>query len=198
MKKLYTILFFFASMMPLTAQTTFPNVSNGSTEYWYYIQMQNGMGVLTSQGESQNLITAEAVEKKATSQQWKVVSAPGDRYQIVSLGGQTMYYDGEKFKASTSPTSGYSAFKIVTTTHSTYQGYEIYVDQLGSGNAYLNQWGGAGIGKELGCWTKGDPNNPLAFVAVSDMAFTDVIPDAVSEVSIQGTTTWKPIHKHTL
>lgn len=198
MKKLYTILFFFASMMPLTAQTTFPNVSNGSTEYWYYIQMQNGMGVLTSQGESQNLITAEAVEKKATSQQWKVVSASGDRYQIVSLGGQTMYYDGEKFKASTSPTSGYSAFKIVTTTHSIYQGYEIYVDQLGSGNAYLNQWGGAGIGKELGCWTKGDPNNPLAFVAVSDMAFTDVIPDAVSEVSIQGTTTWKPIHKHTL
>lgn len=198
MKKLYTIVCLLMSMMPLMAQTTFPNVSNGSTEYWYYIQMQNGMGVLTVQGENQNIVTAEAVEKKASSQQWKIVASTGNRYQFISRGGQVMYYAGDKFKTSASPTSGYSAFQIVTTTHSTYKGYEIYVDQLGSSAAYLNQWGGAGFGRELGCWTKGDPNNPLAFVAIEDMAFTDALPDAVNEVSIQGTTTWTPTHKHTL
>ncbi|MBQ5511038.1 MAG: hypothetical protein IIT94_07875, partial [Prevotella sp.] len=98
MKKLYTIVCLLMSMMPLMAQTTFPNVSNGSTEYWYYIQMQNGMGVLTVQGENQNIVTAEAVEKKATSQQWKIVASTGNRYQFISRGGQVMYYAGDKFK----------------------------------------------------------------------------------------------------
>ena len=196
-KKLFITLCLLASTMSLLAQTTFPSISNGSTEYWYYIQMQNGMGVLTAQGENQNLVTAEAVEKKAECQQWKIV-AIGNRYQFITRGGQTMFYNGDRFKTSSSPTSGYSAFQIVTTTHSTYKGYEIYVDQLGSGNAYLNQWGGAGFGRELGCWSKGDPNNPLAFVAVSDMIFTDVIPDAVEEIGLQGTNTWFPTHKHTL
>ena len=196
-KKLFITLCLLASTMTLLAQTTFPSISNGSTEYWYYIQMQNGMGVLTAQGENQNLVTAEAMEKKAESQQWKIV-AIGNRYQFITRGGQTMFYNGDRFKTSSSPTSGYSAFQIVTTTHSTYKGYEIYVDQLGSGNAYLNQWGGAGFGRELGCWSKGDPNNPLAFVAVSDMIFTDVIPDPVEEIGLQGTNTWFPTHKHTL
>ncbi len=198
MKKLYTIIFFLGSMMPLLAQATFPSVSNGTSEYWYYIQMQNGMGVLTAQGEGQNLMTAEAVENKAASQQWKVVAAMGNRYQLISKGGLVMYFSIDKFKTAATPTDGYSAFQIVTTTHSTYQGYEIYVDQLGSASAYLNQWGGAGYGRELGCWTKGDPNNPLSFIAAADMAFTDVIPDGVSEVNIQGTTSWIPTHKHTL
>ena len=109
-----------------------------------------------------------------------------------------MFYNGDKFKSSAAPAGGYSAFQIVQTSHGTYKGYEIYVDQLGSSSAYLNQWGGAGFGRELGCWTKGDPNNPLAFVAASDMVFLDVVPDAVGEVGIQGTTTWIPPHKHTL
>ncbi len=108
MKKLYTIVCLLMSMMPLMAQTTFPNVSNGSTEYWYYIQMQNGMGVLTVQGENQNIVTAEAVEKKASSQQWKIVASTGNRYQFISRGGQVMYYAGDKFKTSASPTNGYS------------------------------------------------------------------------------------------
>ena len=198
MKKSLTILFLLMSLLPMTAQTTFPDVSDGTTEHWYYIQMQNGMGVLTVQGENQNIVTAEAVQKKADMQQWKVVPATGNRYQFVSRGGQIMFYNGDKFKSSAAPAGGYSAFQIVQTSHATYKGYEIYVDQLGSSSAYLNQWGGAGFGRELGCWTKGDPNNPLAFVAASDMVFLDVVPDAVGEVSIQGTTTWTPSHKHTL
>ena len=198
MKKSFTILFLLMSLLPMTAQTTFPDVSDGTTEHWYYIQMQNGMGVLTVQGENQNIVTAEAVQKKADMQQWKVVPATDNRYQFVSRGGQIMFYNGDRFKSSAAPASGYSAFQIVQTSHGTYKGYEIYVDQLGSSSAYLNQWGGAGYGRELGCWTKGDPNNPLAFVAASDMAFLDVVPDAVGEVGIQGTTTWVPSHKHTL
>lgn len=198
MKKLYFILCMLLSTISLLAQTTFPSISDENTEYWYYIQMQNGLGVLTAQGENQNLITAEAVESRAQSQQWKIVATSNERYQFQSRGGQIIYYYGDRFKTSSAPSSGISAFKIVTTTHSTYKGYEIYVDQLGSGNAYLNQWGGAGFGRELGCWSKGDPNNPLAFIAIDDMSFPDVVPQALQEVSIQGTNTWTPVHKHTL
>ena len=39
MKKSFTILFLLMSLLPMTAQTTFPDVSDGTTEHWYYIQM---------------------------------------------------------------------------------------------------------------------------------------------------------------
>ena len=116
MKKSFTILFLLMSLLPMTAQTTFPDVSDGTTEHWYYIQMQNGMGVLTVQGENQNIVTAEAVQKKADMQQWKVVPATGNRYQFVSRGGQIMFYNGDRFKSSAAPAGGYSAFQIVQTS----------------------------------------------------------------------------------
>ncbi len=185
------------SMFSLLANAAFPKISTDGNEYWYYIQMQRGLTVLTAMGEGKNMQTAEAVESKKDAQLWKI-TAEGSRYKFTTRSGQVMIYSGERFRTQASPSGGYSAFKIVTTTNSSFSGYEIFVDQLGDGNAYLNQWGGYGVGRELGCWSKGDVNNPLDFVAEEDMKFPDVKPEDVSEVTVSGTTTWTPEHKHTL
>lgn len=171
-----------------------------ASETWYYIQMSNGGAVLTTQGEENLLITAEAQKSKKDSQLWKKVIGSDNRYTFVSRSGQTMYYDTTtgKFKTTATPTAGY-AFQIVTTTNTTYQGsYEIFVNDLGSSQAYLNQWGGAGIGKNLGCWYAGDNNNPLIFIQEADMTLKDEKPATVDEVTLTGTTSWTPTNKHTL
>ena len=183
--------------LPSWCAPTFPKLSTDGDEHWYYIQMQRGLCVLTAMGEGRNLQTAEPVESKRDAQLWKV-EADGQRYRLTTRGGQVMNYNGDKFRTMATPSAGYSAFRIVSTTNASFEGYEIYVDQLGSDYAYLNQWGGFGSGRELGCWTKGDPNNPLQFVAEADMAFPDVPPSAVSEVSVRPSTSWRPANKHTL
>ena len=200
MKKTMILLLIAMQCVAMRAAATFPTVSTSGNETWYYIQMQRGLAVLTSQGENKKLVTAVVNESKQDVQQWKVVASTANHYRLISRSGQTMYYNTseQRFYTAASPSSGYADFQIVTTTNSGYQGFEIYVDQLGSGYAYMNQWGGAGAGKELGCYSKGDPNNPLQFVPANEMEFDDVQPDAVSEVSITGTTTWTPENKHTL
>ena len=196
------LLFFLTAFCSLTAMAdaTFPTISTDGNETWYYIQMLRGDGVLASQGEGANLITAEPLKANRAKQVWKVTAASGSRYQMVTPEGQIMFYStaNSRFKTSTAPSDGYAAFKIVNTGNSSYQGFEINVDQLGSGNSYLNQWGGFGVGRELGCWSYGDPNNPLIFIEEADMTFMDIKPTAVSEVSVSGISSWTPTNKHTL
>ncbi|MBR1469786.1 MAG: glycoside hydrolase family 95 protein [Prevotella sp.] len=197
MKKILTTMLCLLTAMTGLAAVVFPKVSTATEEHWYFIQMQREGAVLTAQGEGAKLQTAMAVATKKQTQLWKV-TAEGSRYKLTSKGGLVMYYGTDRFMTAANPTTGYNAFKIVTTTNGEFEGYEIFVDQLGVARAYMNQWGGAGAGKELGCWDKGDVNNPLQFVAEADMKFSDVKPDNVAEVSISGTTTWKPENKHTL
>lgn len=182
------------------ASTVFPEVSTDGNEHWYYIQMQNGMAVLAARSENSRVVTAEATESQAKRQLWKIVAEDSNHYRLISQGGQTLYYDVDDgmFRSKANPTSGFAVFQIVPTTCAGYEGYELFVDKKGDSYAYLNQWGGAGVDRELGCWTKGDVNNPFQFVAEKDMMFKDTKPIAVQETSITGTTDWQPTHKHTL
>lgn len=197
MKKILITMFSLLVTITVLASENFPKLSTLTEEYWYFIQMQRGGGVLTSQGEGENLKTNEVVESKKNIQLWKVTTE-GNRYLLTSKGGQVMFYDGNYFKTAASPSTGFWSFKIVKTSNSELQGYEIHVDQLNSDKSYLNQWGGYGIGKDLGCWDKGDPNNPLQFIAEEEMEYPDVKPSNLPEVSIKGTTSWTPNNKHTL
>ena len=198
--------FFMLFLLAMTAMTgwsaaSFPKVSTDGSEYWYYIQMQRGLCVLTSMGEGRNMQTAEAVKAKKDVQLWKVEAVDDNRYRLTTRGGQVMVYSTSagKFQTAAAPSAGYTSFQIVRTTNSSYSGsFEIYAYQKGDDYAYLNQWGGFGAGRELGLYLKGDVNNPLQFVAEEDMVFSDAMPDAVDEVSITGTTTWTPENLHTL
>lgn len=198
MRKTFAFLLLALMAIQARAAATFPQVSTEGNEHWYYIQMQRGMAVLTSMGEGKNLQTADAVESRKDAQLWKIEAVDSKHYRLTTRGGQVLNYNGDMFRTQASPTAGYTSFQIISTTNSTYKGYEIFVDQKGDSYAYMNQWGGFGAGRELGCWTQGDPNNPLQFVAEGDMAFPDVKPESVSEVSIAGATDWQPTHRHTL
>ena len=198
--------FFMLFLLAMTAMTgwsaaSFPKVSTDGSEYWYYIQMQRGLCVLTSMGEGRNMQTAEAVKAKKDVQLWKVEAVDDNRYRLTTRGGQVMVYSTSagKFQTAAAPSAGYTSFQIVRTTNSSYSGsFEIYAYQKGDDYAYLNQWGGFEPGRELGLWVKGDVNNPLEFVAEEEMAFADVRPEDVAEVNITGTTTWTPEHRHML
>ena len=197
--------FFMLFLLAMTAtagwSAAFPKVSTDGNEYWYYIQMQRGLCVLTSMGEGKNMQTAEAAKAKKDVQLWKVEAVDGNHYRLTTRGGQVMFYSTStgRFQTSAKPSTGYTSFQIVSTTNSSYRGsHEIYADQKGDDHAYLNQWGGFGPGRELGLYVKGDVNNPLEFVAEEEMAFADVRPEDVAEVNITGTTTWTPEHRHTL
>ena len=157
------------------ASTVFPEVSTDGNEHWYYIQMQNGMAVLAARSENSRVVTAEATESQTKRQLWKIVAEDSNHYRLISQGGQTLYYDVDDgmFRSKAAPTSGYAVFQIVPTTCAGYEGYELFVDKKGDSYAYLNQWGGAEVDRELGCWTKGDVNNPFQFVAEKDMMFKD-------------------------
>lgn len=186
---------------PIESVTTMPQLSSSDTsnEHWYYIQMQNGKGVVTAQGEDAKVTTAAASKNNINSQQWKVVKS-GDKYQLINKAGQTLYYDATtsvaRFKASKTPSGNNTSFYLVSSANATYPGLQIATAT--SGKSYLNQFGGAGIGKELGLWDTNDPNNPLAFVSPNNITLLDGAPAAVNEVSITGTTTWTPESKHTL
>ena len=182
------------------ASVPFPQISTEDNEVWYYLQMQRGMAVLTTTGEKKNILTAFPDDKKVNTQTWKVISVGDNRYTLVSRSGLTLYFDtsSERFRAATEPSGGYDSYKIIPTTNSTFQGYEIWVDKKSGDYCYLNQWGSYGEGRELGCWTPGDPNNPLMFVEEADVQYPDMLPANVSEPTISGLSTWEPPHRHTL
>ena len=200
MKKTLIMLLCLFGFLAAKADVQFPTLSTDTQEIWYYVQMQRGMAVLTVQGAGQNIVTANANEKKTQQQTWKVVSAGNNRYTLISRTGQMLYYDtsASRFRTAISPSNGYKSYQIVTTTNTTYEGFELFLDQKSDSYAYLNQWGGYGADCELGAWTKGDPNNTLQFIPESEIEYPDEWPSSVSEVSITGLTKWTPPHRQSL
>lgn len=195
---MYRIFTFLSAILTalMAHAATFPTVSTDTHPIYYYIQMQNGKGVITSMGNDANVQTAAPVADKKDLQTWKVVQTSGG-YTLTNPAGQTLYYNttAARFRAATAP-SGTSELKIIATTNTTYTGYEI--STTGSGRTFLNQWGGAGMGKQLGLWDQGDPNNPLQFLTADEITILDTPPASVPEVTVNGTTTWTPQNKHTL
>lgn len=180
------------------ADAVFPTLSTESNEIWYYIQMQRGEAVLTDEGDQANIQTAEPQTAYAEQQLWKVEAGTDGRYVMTNKRGRRLFFSASagRYQAAATP-DGNDNLYIVRTTNPAYDGYEISYN-TNEAYSYLNQWGGYGIGRELGGYTAGDPNNPVQFVAEADMQVKDGKPSNVAEVSITGTTTWTPTSKHTL
>ena len=139
---------------------TLPTFSSDSHETWYYIQFKNGNAVLQDKGEWKAVQTA-ALSLTGSDQLWKLVGTK-DNCEIVGRSGRHLYYNGSRF-ATDDGISKRGEMKLISTTNGTYApAWEIQASNTG-GNS-MNQWGGAGAGKELGAWTAGDNNNPLVFI----------------------------------
>ncbi|MBO7120023.1 MAG: glycoside hydrolase N-terminal domain-containing protein [Bacteroidaceae bacterium] len=142
--------------------------SNDTQENFYYVTFANSDLVLQDMGASKN-ITTQGRKYGEQSQLWKLVGSK-DNFQLVNKGsGRHAYYDGSRVK--TRQAADANGFTIEATTNTNYVGkYEISWNGAASqANRYFNQWGGTGVGKEIGLWAAADVNNILYLIAESDV-----------------------------
>lgn len=158
-----------------------PQLSSGSKSYYYFIKFTTGghiMGVPAIPG----LITTCDVTNDP-SLLWKVVGTDYDNVQFVDIRGNYMTYNGSRLVTSATPSA--DGFKIVANNASEGK-YEI--EALGVNNSegknYVNQFGGTGLGVQLGLWVKGDGNNILQFVTIKEIEdYYASIKDYLDEVN---------------
>lgn len=163
------LLFFFVLLTVGQARATgFPEISTPEKNVWYLIQFLNQGNVLEAQGDGVLVRTAQITASDA--QLWKIEGDETNGYRLTSKTNQVLYVDnaaknGKFYSGATS--NGNDAFTITPTANASYSGgYEI--QPLGNAAVSMNQFGGAGVGKDLGLWDKNDPNNPLKFMTLEE------------------------------
>ena len=160
MKKLTIFFSLWALVGSLLYAQTLPTFSTDDAETWYLIQFRQGQAALTDMGEGARLQTA-TINPTNTAQLWKFVGSQAS-CEIVSRAGRHIYYSDGRFCASSSKTGG---MKLVATTNTNFApAWELQSASTGTNS--MNQWGGAGAGKELGAWSAGDVNNPVWLIEV--------------------------------
>lgn len=167
LKKLFFFILFLWGSISLKAGT-FPDVSTPDRTVWYLIQFLNGGNVLEAQTSGSKVRTA--VMTGSDAQLWKIESVAENTYRLTSKTNLVLYVDqaakNGMFYAGENVSSN-EQLRIVETGNASYTGgFEI---QPSTNSAVsMNQFGGAGTGKDLGLWDKNDPNNPLKFVSLAE------------------------------
>ena len=158
MKRLNVFLLALCVALAAGAQAVLPEFSTENNPVWYKIQFKTGSAYLTDCGAGKNVQTAAAAS--AETQNWQFIGTQ-DGFLLRSKQGNYVDYSGSRFTTSATGTK----LKLVQSTASGASGcWEI---QRQSSSSSMNQWGGAGAGKELGEWSSGDPNNPVTFLLAS-------------------------------
>ena len=142
--------------------------STDDQENFYYVTFANSDLVLQDMGASAN-ITTQVRKYGDGSQLWKLVGNK-DNFQLVNKGsGRHAYYDGSRVK--TRKAADTRGFTIEKTTNTNFAGkYEISWNGAASQNLrYFNQWGGTGVGKEIGLWSGGEAGNVLYLINEADV-----------------------------
>ncbi len=155
------------------AAVTKPTLSTDANEVWYYIQFAKGESVLSAQGDGELVRTAAPTGRAA--QLWKFTGSQYRGYTITSKSGQTLYVDNttKESMCYASSTPGTNVKMLLSaTTNSTYPDW-VELQPQANKDVSLNQWGGAGVGKNLGLWDKGDANNVLFLVPEAEMELPD-------------------------
>ncbi|MDD3490956.1 MAG: glycoside hydrolase family 95 protein, partial [Paludibacter sp.] len=189
LKQLLVTFLIFTGMTTGIAQTL-PELSTENNEVWYYIQFKNGSAVLQDMGENTNVLTKNAT-KTNNAQLWKITGT-ANNYVLTSKAGRKLSFSTTASRFQTSATSTMT-FKLRATTNSTHApAWEL---QRNGASNYMNQFGGAGIDKQLGEWSFGDTNNPFEFRLPTQMGF---MPDKpTTEASITGSAA-APANRYTL
>lgn len=170
---LWAILFSFEG---LKAQTM-PVISTETDTVWYYIKFKNGGAVLQDMGDGAILMTQKATAGNK-AQLW-MVTGSANAYVITSQNGRSITFSSTASRFTTNAASS-AKFKIIATTNGTYApAWEL---QRAGQTTCMNQFGGAGSGRQLGEWDAADVNNPLEFVLPSSMGVL-----ALAEAELTGT-----------
>lgn len=169
MKKTLLLCFFCLLAISQLWAAERPKVSVGDDVTWYLVQMSNGKGVLTAQGDGEEVLTG--IPMGRDSQFWKIEGSATTGYTLTSRSGLTLYTTTTKqegmFRAGKTPNAN-KYFVWQTTTNANYSG-DFVISPKANLGVYMNQWGGAGTGKKLGLWNdRSDANQPLTFVSEED------------------------------
>ena len=145
-----------------------PVISNSEQTVWYLVQFLNQGNVLEAQADGALVRTAKASGSDA--QLWKIEGDETNGFKLTSKTHQVLYVNTTakegKFYSGTTPSEN-QLFRIVNTENSSYLGgFEIQPQNNTA--VSMNQFGGAGVGKDLGLWDKNDPNNPLKFMTLEE------------------------------
>ncbi len=143
---------------------TFPAISSGENEYWYYIMFNTADDVVTAKGEGE-VATVGIPTGKAT-QLWKVEKS-ANNYTFTSKNGQKLYVTpatySTQLRTSATPSGG-TRFNITKSG----AGYEIIPSTATS--LSMNPWGGNSVGAPLALYYKNDPNAVINFVPETELA----------------------------
>ena len=158
---------------------------------WYQIKFTNSGAAIGEQGSENNIKTVSSDETSA-SQLWCFIGTK-NKFQILSRSGLYMTLadanQSTKVAASSNPTVANTYFKYTYT--STTGVYEL--TRYGNTTYGFNQFGGAGTGKEIGLWNKGDAGNALFFYPIAEPDTVDL-----TEFKITGASTFAVPDAHTL
>ena len=192
-KALLCALFVCIGQHGVLAQTP-PTFSTESDPQWYVIRFCRGEAALMDMGEGATLQTAD-LDKSNDAQLWRLTGS-ADACEIISKQGRHIYYNSatSRYAAATSATGN---LRLAATTHADYApAWEIQA--ASEGGKSMNQWGGFGLGRELGSWSAGDPNNPLLFIDPATLPDTDPQPTKLAEWATTAYTSYRPEHLLTL
>lgn len=192
MKKLTALITFVACAATTLCAQTLPTFSTDNAETWYIIQFCRGNAVLMDMGEAALLQTADA-DKNNDAQLWKLVGSQ-ENCEIISKTGRHIFYNGERYAASSDKVGG---LKLEKTTNTDFAPAWEIQSQSVNGQS-MNQWGGYGAGRQLGSWNAGDVNNPLRFVNPAALPDTDPHPNKLGEWAVMAYSKYETEHPLTL
>ncbi|MCD8265645.1 MAG: glycoside hydrolase family 95 protein, partial [Prevotellaceae bacterium] len=185
MRNIKTFVWSLASLIiPLSAQAiTEPDFDS---ETYYMIEFTNSSLYLTAHDNNANLTTEEGTPMEATDQQlWKFVGSTSS-LQLVNKAGQYAVYSTSAACLQASATEDASGWSL--TDGSSY--WQLKWNGASDSYAYMNQWGGTGVGTTLGLWTSGDTNDKFLLIDPDNIEYP--------EFYTTGTTNFTPEHPMTL
>ncbi|MBP5515001.1 MAG: glycoside hydrolase family 95 protein [Bacteroidaceae bacterium] len=157
-----------------------------NAESYYIIQFSNSQLYLTAGNNGANLTTQQGTIETATDKQlWKFVGSLAS-FQLVNKAGQYAAYSTSAGRIQAQTTADGSGWSLANST--TY--WQMKWAGTSDSKAYMNQWGGTGVGTSLGLWTSGDTNNQFVIIDPAD-------PD-MPEFYIGSATSFSPAHPLTL
>ena len=184
-KLLFALLCAVGTLLPdAVGAQTFPTVSNGDNETWYYIVFNSADDVVAAKGEGE--IAVVAIPTGRNDQLWKVEGSTAIGYTLTSKSGQRLYVNpasyGTNLRTAAAPTTG-TRFNLTRSG----AGYEIIPRTATT--LSMNPWGGNSVGAQLALYYTNDPNAVVRFVPEEDLTGgpdVPVIPYPTSVVKKEG------------
>ncbi|MDD7257199.1 MAG: GEVED domain-containing protein [Prevotellaceae bacterium] len=128
---------------------------------------------VTERGEGE-VLHSEVLVPGTTTQYWKLRkgSKPG-LYTLTSKENRTIFYNGDRFAASSTATDATDLRIIVSPNSEFGRSYEL--QRAESANMAMNPFNGSNPGMEIGEWYVGDAGNPLALMPVGTGTGVDAV-----------------------